>query len=402
MPNFTVKMLDSLPNASPGQRDTYHDDKVRGLSLRVTDKGIKSFFTRKRINGIPKMNTYGQYPDMTIDQARDLARKTLNAFSVGINPKEELKSQKIQNMTLFEVMNDYVVSRNKNLKKKTISDYWTLFNNYLFDWKDKSLKTITRDMVQRKHSLIGKKSIYRANGTMRLLRALFNYASGAYEDANGEPIINSNPVQRISHNKAWYREKTRTNVIHVNDLKNWFKAVNNLSNLGNNQTRINSSSTVSDLLIFVLFTGLRQSEALSLIWKDVDLNNEIFTVRDTKNHTDHTLPITKTIKELLLNRKLKSSGSYVFSGNNPKQALVNPYKQIKVVRNESGINFTLHDLRRTFATVADLLDIQHHIIKRLMNHSNNDVTIKHYVQPTIERLRVPMEKIDAFIVKKSR
>jgi len=175
-----------------------------------------------------------------------------------------------------------------------------------------------------------------------------------------------------------------------------------LSNLGNNQTRINSSSTVSDLLIFVLFTGLRQSEALSLIWKDVDLNNEIFTVRDTKNHTDHTLPITKTIKELLLNRKLKSSGSYVFSGNNPKQALVNPYKQIKVVRDESGIHFTLHDLRRTFATIADLLDIQHHIIKRLMNHSNNDVTIKHYVQPTIERLRMPMEKIDAFIVKQSK
>jgi len=37
-----------------------------------------------------------------------------------------------------------------------------------------------------------------------------------------------------------------------------------------------------------------------------------------------------------------------------------------------------------------------------MNHSNNDVTIKHYVQPTIERLRVPMEKIDAFIVKQSK
>ena len=62
----------------------------------------------------------------------------------------------------------------------------------------------------------------------------------------------------------------------------------------------------------------------------------------------------------------------------------------------------MHDLRRTFATIADSLDIQHHIIKRLMNHANNDVTIKHYVQPSIERLRDPMDKISKYIMNKSQ
>jgi len=40
-----------------------------------------------------------------------------------------------------------------------------------------------KDMVETKHTKIGKKSIYRANGSMRLLRALFNYAIGAYENS---------------------------------------------------------------------------------------------------------------------------------------------------------------------------------------------------------------------------
>jgi integrase len=90
---------------------------------------------------------------------------------------------------------------------------------------------------------------------------------------------------------------------------------------------------------------------------------------------------------------------FVFSGNNSDKAIVNPYKQIKKVRENSGVYFTQHDLRRTFATIADSLDIQHHIIKRLMNHTNNDVTIKHYVKPSIERLREPMNKIANYITQ---
>ena len=33
-----------------------------------------------------------------------------------------------------------------------------------------------------------------------------------------------------------------------------------------------------------------------------------------------------------------------------------------------GVKFTLHDLRRTFITVAESLDIPHYALKRLLNH----------------------------------
>ena len=144
---------------------------------------------------------------------------------------------------------------------------------------------------------------------------------------------------------------------------------------------------------------MRQSEAAGLLWSDVDFNNRLFTVRDTKNHSDHTLPLSDYLYYLLKSRQDASNGLFVFSGNNSDKAIVNPYKQIKKVRENSGVYFTQHDLRRTFATIADSLDIQHHIIKRLMNHTNNDVTIKHYVKPSIERLREPMNKIANYITQ---
>ena len=399
--NFTNKELDKIPKVAKGSRASYSDIKVVGLTLRVTHTGVKSFIVRQRINGKRISDTLGHYPAMTITQARNAARLSLNALSVGINPNNEKLSKKIKSITLKQVMNDYVDSRKKTLKEKTIKDYWILFNSYLSDWQDKQLVDISRSMVGKKHGLIGEKTIYRANATMRLLRALFNYAIGEYEDTNGIPIILHNPVQKISHNKSWFRERVRTNIIEPNDLKDWFAEVTALPKNKSNTTHKNTADTVRDYLILLLFTGLRPSEGINLEWSNIDFKNELVSISDTKNHEDHTLPLPRYITNLLLKRKSESIGKFVFPGFNPNKALVSPNRQVKKVIKESGVDFLLHDLRRTFATYADSLEIKHTTIKRLMNHKENDVTTKHYIQPSIERLREPMNEIAKYILSKT-
>jgi len=48
----------------------------------------------------------------------------------------------------------------------------------------------------------------------------------------------------------------------------------------------------------------------------------------------------------------------------------------KEVRDDSGVYFTIHDLRRTFITIAESMDIGMVTIKTLVNHrsGNQDVT----------------------------
>ena len=41
--NFTKSFISSLPPAPQGKRNYYHDSKVVGLEIMVTDKGSKSF-----------------------------------------------------------------------------------------------------------------------------------------------------------------------------------------------------------------------------------------------------------------------------------------------------------------------------------------------------------------------
>jgi integrase len=395
--NFTIKELNNLSTPKQGSRDTYHDTNVAGLTLRVTSTGVKSFVIRKRINGKPVMTTLGRYPAMTITQARVAARETLNVFSSGVNPNNKKIEQRVKSITLQEAMQDYIACRKHALKAKTIRDYQIIFNSYLSEWANKELVNITRSMVVKKHTTIGDKSIYRANATMRLLRAIFNFAMSEYEDSNDIPIISHNPVQKIRRN--WFRESVRTNIIEPNDLKDWFTAVNALPSDKSNISHKNTSETVRDYLILLLFTGLRPSEGINLEWDNIDFKNKLLNIEDTKNREDHTIPLTKYIIDLLKARKKSSLGRFVFPGYNPDKALVSPNRQVKKVIKESDVQFLLHDLRRTFATYADSLEIKHTTIKRLMNHKSNDVTLTHYIHQSTETLRKPMQLITDYILE---
>lgn len=66
---------------------------------------------------------------------------------------------------------------------------------------------------------------------------------------------------------------------------------------------------------------------------------------------------------------------------------------IKQVIASSGVEFTEHDLRRTFKTTAERLDISYYTLKRLLNHKTGSDPTAGYIVTNAERLREASEKI---------
>lgn len=208
-------------------------------------------------------------------------------------------------------------------------------------------------------------------------------------------MIQDNPVKRLSQTRAWYRVERRQTVIKPHEIKPWFQAVMNLKNDSKSQNR----ETIRDYLLLVLFTGLRREEAASMTWNNVDLQAKTLKVTDTKNHLDHTLPLSDFIYDLLQQRKATAVNTYVFQRSDGQGHITEQRKQMAKVIKESGVTFTIHDLRRTFMTIAESLDISAYAVKRLANHKMNDDITAGYIIADVERLRDPMQKITDYILK---
>ena len=169
--------------------------------------------------------TIGRYGEITVEQARREAQKLLGKIATGIDPRAEQQATRLQSLTLQEVFQDYTKAR-KDLKPKTLYDYQNVLNRAFTSWKDKPLVSITKDKVAKLHSNLGEaKGEAYANLAMRLLRALFNFAAGQYEDAQGKSFITENPVKRLSQTRAWYRVQRRQTYIKPHELAAWYQGV---------------------------------------------------------------------------------------------------------------------------------------------------------------------------------
>lgn len=102
--------------------------------------------------------------------------------------------------------------------------------------------------MEKFHTQLGdKKGKAYANLSMRLLRALFNFAAGKYEDRQGRSLVTENPVKRLSQTRAWYRVKRRQTFIQAHELKAWHQGVQKLEKEG-----------LRDYFMLIILTGLRR------------------------------------------------------------------------------------------------------------------------------------------------
>lgn len=419
---LTREAIPALDVPAHGERGAtrqaiYYDTEQPGLAVRVTSGASRVFIAEAWPNGRTVRVKLGRVCDLTLTQARSRAKVVLGDLARGVNPNAQRRVERARSITFAEALEEYLSTRKaaRRVAARTEYDYRRLaygarkgdgahrFNGYLSPWRATPLSHITADMVARRHAEILESSGAQANYAMRLLSAVYNFARAKHRAGAGEAPIGENPVKILGELKAWYRLERRSTRLQAHQLKAWFTAVRELRSRSN----YNFAAVARALLQFLLLTGLRRGEASRLQWSDVDLTARLFTVRDTKNGTDHTLPLSDYALEILLERQrdaeledlTPAQRRYVFPGGGRAGYLVEPKKLIARVREASGVSFTPHDLRRTFVSIAEELDIPAYALKRLLNHKmRNDVTAG-YIVTDVERLRAPMQKITDYMLR---
>ncbi|WP_333666267.1 integrase family protein [Acinetobacter guillouiae] len=393
---FTKTAIDAL--SEPG---IYRDSELIGFAVRVNTT-CKTYIVEKKVKGKAIRSTIGLHGNLTLSQARILAQGLLSQMAQGYNPNEERKAERKQNEyslnisrqhpSLEVAYDEYL--KNRTLKTRTLKDYDKVINDYLADWKKIKIGEISRIQVQQKYADLTERSPAQANMAMAVFRAIFNFSVEHFLDSKDESIITAvNPVTTLKAKRSWNKIKRRKQYVKQEQLSDWINAVMNYTAL--RQER----NTVRDFLITLILTGFRRNECQTLKWDAIDLKYGWITSNDPKNGEVHTLPMGERLWEIMRKRYEQKFNEFVFSS--PRSKLkgytTNLYEAKQKIIDETGFEFTFHDLRRTFGTIAENLDYGQYTIKRLLNHTVSSDVTEGYIQISDKKLRLAMQEIEDIV-----
>jgi integrase len=387
---LTRRSVERLHAPDPSGNQVIHwDEDLPGFGVLVSGKTtVKTYVAQHRIKGLGGKHrrvTIGRVDAIDLDQARDDARVQLAGMMRGEDPKRQRRRPA---GTLRATLDAYLAAR-KDLRARSREGYRKDIESHLKDWLDGPIRDVTPEMVEDRHAQI-KGEVERrrrtrqangnatANGVFRTFRALWIFAE------ERDPELGRHPVRRLR--KQWYPVPTRTGMVPADKLADWHRAVQALPN-----------SIQRDYLLLLLFTGMRSGETAALRWDDVDFALRVIRqpAQRTKANRKLDLPMTDIVRELLDTRKSigRDASGFVFPANSRSGYIAEPRFPLKLVADETGVVVTPHDLRRTFATVAENTDISPLALKALVNHSLGDDVTAGYVQMTVERLREPAQRV---------
>ena len=305
--NFTKAALDALPLPDAGNRLVCHDTKTTGLQIRVSASGVKTFSLYRRIKGgSPERVTLGRYPEMSIEQARRKSAEINAAIEFGANPAEVKRAHKGE-LTFGDLFKQYL-NRHAKTRKRTWEDDEQRYQQYLEKpLGSKKLSSITRQSISLIHSDITKAGHpVVANRVLALISTVFGRTLEW-------GLVESNPARGIRRNP----EKSRDRFLQSNELPRFFTSLAEEPN-----------STVRDYFLLSLLTGARRSNVLAMRWADINLDEGIWRIPETKNGTPQNVTLSPEALAILGSRRqaTERGATYVFPGHGRTGHLMEPHK----------------------------------------------------------------------------
>ncbi len=315
-------------------RTDYWDAKTPSFGVRV-GRTSKTFIVKRKNRRI----TIGRYPDWTLQKARLKAKQLLLQKSAPHRVSLETA------LDLF--VETYLKPKNR---ASTAKETERILRKHLVRLFHKSVEDITKHDITDILRQLGK--------TPSTANHLFTASRTFFRWAHRNDYVQVSPLSGLTIPN---RRNSRSRVLSDDELKCIWKATT-------------EPTTFNKIVRLLLLTGQRRGEIAAL--RSDYISNDICTLPNTltKNGREHAFPIG-TISISILG-SLPKSQSFIFSARGKPNQPFNGWSKSKATLDKAtGVtNWTLHDLRRTFATRLAEMGIAPHVIERLLNHVTGQIS----------------------------
>ena len=349
----------------------FFDDDVAGFGVRVKPTGARSYVMCWKIAGEHRRITIGSITDIDFGKAKNRAKDIKADVRRGDDPAAEIKTAKLNAAQTFEATAakflDTLRARYRPRAFKEIERHLT---KNARDLNKKPVAKITRHDIAAVIEAVTKNSgAVTANRTRTSLSTFYSWAvQRGHADAN--------PVIGTEKNK----EQSRDRVLVPGELRLIWKAL--------------ADDQYGAIVKLLALTGQRESEIGGVRWSEIHENLIILPPERTKNGRPHVIPLSPLALEIIQLQErgaerdlIFGRGEGGFSGWSKSKERLDE-RITKVNGGKSIAHWTLHDLRRTFATyiggglpahqfeklstrekeLSHGLGVPPHVIEAILNH----------------------------------
>jgi integrase len=367
--HLTARNVDTIKPTAKLQ--ALRDSVEKGLELRIrpaSKSGAKSWSVRYRIHGQQRRWKLGDYPKLSLADAREQARAKLRDVALGIDPHAQREAAKRQRevdarrVTFGSLAQTYIEKVSAPGGKRT----WKVDRRYLQNeckaWKARLAADITRaDVRELIDAITARPAPIVANRVLEIIKSVFSFALD-------RELVEVDPTVRCPSN----RENPRKRELTDDEIRQFWRAFDT------------QPAAMAAGWRLRLLTGQRGGEVFNMEWRDLNLDAGWWTIpgEKAKNGKAHRVPLSAPALEIikalavekgeLAAKKRKVLPRYVLDGARGR-------RQRGAASRATGLaDFIGHDLRRAVATGMARLGIEQSTIARVLNHSDNSVTAKHY------------------------
>jgi integrase len=373
--------------AKPGE--LLCDERVTGLLL-ISQKRVKTWVAQREVKdaetGVRKTarKKLGHFPEVSVQEARDLAKDELRKMELGKSPHKIRKP----NLTVKAAVEEYIKGA-VDLRPRTIEGYKYHLDHYLTKIATVPLAdlgnkpTIVRNLHFNLSKEHGKAT---ANGVLRTVSACYNGMLALAMELPPNPVTRPGVIR-------WHRLKRRDTRIGEDDFAAWGKSLQSVENPIRRAFRL-----------FLLLTGQRNEATRTMQWKHVDFRTgkEKIHYPSPKGGEEAAfdLPMSPEVKRVLEFVRCFSTEAWAFPGSEfvwPANSEAGHIMESKEQRRTELLN--AHALRRTFISVGYEV-APNKYVSYIANHACRDTITDEYFEPTLESVRRVLETVDKAILEK--
>lgn len=338
------------------------DTEQTGFGLRVTKKGVRSYFFEYSLPGwrSPRRMTIGQATDLPLDKARAKARDLREKVMVGIDPLEE-RAEELAQPTVRDLAERFMREHATRKAASTRRNYKMLWDLYLLPaiGRRKVADVTWADLAELHRRM--RDTPYQANRTLALASKAFVLAT----QWGWWPRDVPNPAR--DHHR--YREDRQRGQALMPDQ---------LRALGLALQAEAKGSIAAACVRAVMLTGARPKEILGTRWHDLEMDGRLIRLKVAKTGP-RAVYLGKAAAEIF--EAQPRLGPYVFAGRNTDQ----PMYDLKAIwyrikrRAELPERIRLYDAtRHTFISTALEIGIALDRVKILAGHAvSSDITARY-------------------------